>query len=315
MLLTGSCNVNRKLILRVRKLADMSVTLGLFGVNHGVCATPDTAIRVSALAERLGYDSLWIGEHVVVPRPWAAPSPLAPSHPVLDPLTTLAFLAARTERVLLATGIVILPQRQPVVLAKQLSSLDVLSGGRLVFGMGIGYLEPEMRAVGVSMADRGARAVEYLKVMRSLWEDDAPAFHGQYVHFDGVDAHPRPVQRPLPVIVGGHSRAAHRRAARYGNGWYGWQLDRRETATHMESLRRAADEAGREFGELSIIVSPTESLDPEVVRDYAKLGVTRLVVVPRRDFVGSDVPLADIEDFVRANAPPRVGAEPLDLRP
>lgn len=144
-------------------------TLGLFGANMGACAAPDGASRTGALAEQLGYDSLWVGEHVVAPSPRVAPSPIEPDYPILDPLVSLGLMAAATRRVRLATGIVILPQRNPVVLVKELASLDVLSGGRLVFGLGVGYVEPEMRAVGVPMTGRGARADEYLAAMRALW--------------------------------------------------------------------------------------------------------------------------------------------------
>ena len=138
-------------------------TLGLFAHQHGCCATAEGARRLGTLAEELGYDSLWMGEHVVAPSPRIPPSPQEPDSPILDPLVALAFMAAVTERLRLATGIIILPQRNPVVLAKQLASLDVVSGGRVVFGMGVGYLEPEMRAVGVPMEGRGARSDEYVR--------------------------------------------------------------------------------------------------------------------------------------------------------
>jgi probable F420-dependent oxidoreductase len=276
----------------------------------GVCATADAAIRIGALAEELGYDSLWMGEHVVAPSPRVKPSPIEPDYPILDPLVTLARVAGETERVRLATGIVILPQRNPVVLAKQLASLDVLSEGRLVFGMGVGYVEPEMRAVGVPMEGRGARADEYLQAMRSLWEDEAPAFSGRHVKLVGVDAHPRPVQGRIPVVVGGHSPAAHRRAVRHGDGWYGFRLDREATAAQIDSLRREAEAAGRDFDELSITVSPSEALDAEVVGRYGELGVDRLAVVPPPDFWQGRQSVPEVEDFVRANAPERVGAEP-----
>lgn len=284
-------------------------TLGLFGINMGACASADGAIQIGAMAEQLGYDSLWAGEHVVAPKPRVAPSPIEPEYPILDPLVTLALMAAETQRVRLATGIVILPQRNPVVLAKELASLDVLSRGRLVFGMGVGYLEPEMRAIGVPMEDRGTRAVEYLQAMRSLWADEAPAFRGTYVEFDGVDAHPRPLQRSIPVVVGGHSLAAHRRAAKHADGWYGFMLDRRATAAQVDSLRREAQAAGREPDELTITVSPSEPLNPDVVRDYGNLGVSQLVLVPRPGFWRPDASLSDIDAIVRANAPERVGAE------
>jgi probable F420-dependent oxidoreductase len=285
-------------------------TLGLFGINMGVCVTADAAItEIAVLAEQLGYDSLWMGEHVVAPSPRVRPSPIEPDYPILDPLVTLALVAGKTERMLLATGIVILPQRNPVVLAKELATLDVLSGGRLVFGLGVGYVEPEMRAVGVPMEGRGARADEYLQAMRALWHDDAPAFRGRHVEFDAVDAHPRPLQRPLPVVIGGNSRPAHRRTVAHGQGWYGFMLDREQTAEQIESLRREAAAAGRDFDQLTITVSPSEPLDPEVVRDYGAMGVGRLALVPPPDYWRGRQSMPDFEEFVRANAPERVGAE------
>jgi probable F420-dependent oxidoreductase len=192
-------------------------TLGLFALNQH--ATGEALRRVGPLAEELGYDSLWMGEHIVVPDPREPPSPMDPLDPILDSLVALSFLAALTTRIRLATGIVILPQRNPLVLAKQLASVDVVSGGRLVFGMGVGYLEPEMTAIGVPMERRGTRSVEYLQAMRALWEQEQPSFEGEFARFSGVNAHPRPVQRPLPVVMAGHSAAAHRRAARHAQGW------------------------------------------------------------------------------------------------
>jgi probable F420-dependent oxidoreductase len=286
----------------------VTITLGFFGVNNGVCTTPDAVAEVGVLAEELGYDSLWIGEHAVLPRPWAQPSPLQPDHPILDPLVTLAFLAARTERIRLATGIVILPQRNPVVLAKELASLDVLSSGRLLFGLGVGYLEPEMRAIGVSMADRGRRADEYIQAMRTLWTDEEPSFAGKHVRIAGVDAYPRPVQQRLPLVIGGHSQAALDRAARHGDGWLGWRLDLDKAGPMIDGLRAAADRAGRDFAELTITIAPAEQLSPEVVAGYAKLGVHRLVAVLTDNFKGGTGTTLDaMVDFVRQNAPERMG--------
>src|SRR4051794_10205194 len=275
----------------------------------GVCASADGAVRIAGLAEELGYESLWMGEHVVAPSPRVRPSPIEPDYPIPHPVVTLARVAGETERVRLATGIVILPQRNPVVLAKELASLDVLSGGRLVFGIGVGYGEPEMRAVGVPMEGRGARADEYLQTMRSLWEDEAPAFQGRHVELGGVDAHPRPVQARIPVVVGGNSPAAFRRAVRHGDGWYGFMLDRFATEAAIDSLRREAESADRDFAELSITVSPSEPLDEGVLADYEALSVDRLALVPPADFWRNRSPLAEVEEFVRANAPARVGAE------
>jgi probable F420-dependent oxidoreductase len=277
-------------------------TIGLFAVNSHACAAPEAAAQVAALAERLGYDSLWAGEHVVVPSPRVEPSPMEPDEPILDPLVALAHLAARTERVLLGTGLIVLPQRNPLVLAKQAASLDVLSSGRLILGIGVGYLEPELTAIGVPMAGRGARADEYLAAMRSLWEDEAPGFEGDHVRFEGVDAYPRPVQRPLPVVVGGHSAAAHRRAARHADGWYGFLIGLRAMAEQRDSLRAAIERAGRERP-LHVSISPSRPLDEGVVAAYAELGVNRLIVIPPPGLA-----LDEVLRFVEVNAPERLGA-------
>jgi probable F420-dependent oxidoreductase len=289
----------------VRRLADVSTpTIGLFAINSHACAGPEAAARIAALAERLGYDSLWAGEHVVVPSPRVSPSPMEPDEPILDPFIALAHVAAHTERVRLGVGVVILPQRNPLVLAKQIASLDVLCGGRLMLGVGVGYLEPEMRAVGVPMEGRGSRADEYLAAMRSLWEDPAPAYRGRYVEFEGVDAHPRPLQSPLPVVVGGHTRQAHRRAARSADGWYGFMMGLRAMREQSELMRSAIAEAGRERP-LEVSITPSRPLDREVVGAYADLGVHRLIVAPP---VG--LSLDELVEFVERNAPAQVGGAP-----
>jgi probable F420-dependent oxidoreductase len=257
-------------------------TIGLFLHNVAVQSDPAVAARVARHAEDLGYDSLWAGEHVVVPRPRVAPSPMEPDEPILDPLVLLAHLAAHTSRVRLGTGVIVLPQRNPLVLAKQLASLDVVSGGRLVVGVGAGYLEPELTAIGVPMAERGARTDEYLAAMRALWTSDAPAYTGTHVRFAGVDAHPRPVQCPLPVVIGGRAAAAHRRAARDADGWYGYLHSPESTADHVAALRTAAADAGRDRA-LHVSVTPERRLDAATVQAYADAGVDRLVVAPRPD--------------------------------
>jgi probable F420-dependent oxidoreductase len=275
---------------------DSRPSIGLFGLNHH--AGPEELARFAPLAEELGYDSLWMGEHVVVPDPRRPPSPMEPDEPIQDPLVALAFAAAHTKRIRVATGIVILPQRNPVVLAKELASLDALSGGRLMFGMGVGYLEPEMTAVGVPMERRGARADEYLAAMRALWEQERPSFKGEFVRFSEVNAYPRPVQRPLPVVIAGHSAAAHRRAARSGDGWYGFLLDLEQTAEQVDGLRRELRAAGRDIDELELTVSPSVRLDAETLDGYGRLGIDRIVLVPRP---GSS--LEQLEQLIRRHAP------------
>ncbi|MEU6780035.1 TIGR03619 family F420-dependent LLM class oxidoreductase [Nonomuraea angiospora] len=273
------------------------MTLGFHMPNGYAGADRRGATRIAALAEELGYDSLWTADHVVLPSPRVEPSPLEPGAPLLDAVVSLAFLAAHTERILLATGCVVLPQRDPLVLAKQLASVDVLSGGRLVFGAVAGYLEPELRALGVPLEGRGERTAEYLRAMRALWEQDEPAFHGRYVSFEGVDAYPRPLGR-VPVVMGGHTRAAHRRAAELADGWYGWMLGLRAAAAQVESVRAEAAAAGTT---LHVSVTPARPLDPGTARAYADAGVDRLILAHR-----PGLSLAEVEDFLRRNAPGRL---------
>jgi probable F420-dependent oxidoreductase len=279
-------------------------TVGLFAINFHACADPQVSGQVAQLAERLGYDSVWAGEHVVLPSPRVEPSPMEPEDAILDPLVALTHVAAHTERIRLGTGVLLLPQRNPVVLAKQVASLDVLSGGRLILGIGVAYLEPEMRAIGVPMEGRGSRSDEYLAAMRSLWEDEAPGFHGRFADFEGVDAHPRPVQRPLPVVVGGHSERAFLRAARHADGWYGFLTGLRAMAQYRDGLRAAIEQAGR-TRPLHVSVSPSRPMDAETVRAYADLGVDRLIVAPP-----PGLSLDELLEFVEANAPERIGATP-----
>jgi probable F420-dependent oxidoreductase len=255
--------------------------LGVFGLNAAPAYRREDTLRLARLAEELGYDSVWAGEHVVVPSPRVRPSPMDPDDPILDPLIHLAFLAAATEQLLLATGIIILPQRNPLVLAKQAASLDVLSGGRLVLGIGAGYLEPELAALGVPLDERGARTDDYLAAMRAVWIGSGPvAYDGRFAHFSDVEAHPRPVQPGGPrIVVGGHTPPAFRRAVAHGHGWYGFALTPDTAAECVDGLRRATGEVDRpaELGELEITVTPRRWPDRETVDGFAAAGVHRLV--------------------------------------
>ncbi len=253
---------------------------GLFGINVGACADPETATAVARAAEDAGFDSVWTGEHVVLPDPQVPPSPSAPDNPMLDPAVALSFIAARTERIRLGTGIIILPQRNPVILAKELASLDVLSGGRLIFGLGVGYLQPEFDALGVPFAERGPRATEYVEAIRALWTQPNPEYKGQFVQFGGIQAQPRPVQKPHPpIIMGANSPPAFRRTVRLGNGWFGFALDVEAAERSIAALREAERSCDRaaELGPLEISVTPPGRIDADSVRRYADLGVDRLI--------------------------------------
>jgi len=269
---------------------------GLFGINFGPCADPDAAVRVAQAAEAAGLESVWTGEHVVLPDPQVAPSPVPPHVPMLDPAVSLAYVAGATQRIRLGTGIIILPQRNPVVLAKELASVDVVSQGRLIAGFGAGYLEPEFVALGAPFSDRGARTNEYIEVIRTLWTMAKPQFAGRFHRFSGIDAHPRPVQRPHPpIVIGGVSPPAFRRAVRQCNGWYGFALTAEETAGCVRQLA----EAGRRYsrpatlGNIDITVTPRAKLDADSARRFADLGVDRLVVTTRATTVDDMLRLVD----------------------
>jgi probable F420-dependent oxidoreductase len=202
--------------------------------------------------------------------------------PFLDPAVALTWAAAHTERIRLATGIVILPQRNPLVLAKEIASLDVLSGGRAILGVGAGYLHQEFRALGIPFEGRGRRTDESIDAMRALWNQEKPEFTGTHHAFAGVDARPRPIQPGgVPIVVGGTSPGALRRAVSRGNGWYGFALDPESTARSLEGLEKARTEVARppELGALEISITPPPGVDAKGVERYAELGVDRLVLM------------------------------------
>jgi probable F420-dependent oxidoreductase len=253
--------------------------LALFGLHRGSSVDPEVMARRARRAEEVGFESLWVGDHIALPFTGGDP----PTQPRLESVIAVTYMAAVTSRVRLAIGVIVLPQRQPVLLAKQLASVDLLSKGRLTVGIGVGYVEEELRALGASLADRGARTDEYLAAMRALWAEPVPAFDGRYVSFSGVVQRPRPAQCPHPpIVIGGHSAAAYRRALLTGNGWYGWDLDLAQTGEALTSLRDAAGALQRppDLGELEITITPPGIPDLETAQRYAELGVHRLAIQP-----------------------------------
>lgn len=263
--------------------------IGVQGLNIGEVSGPDETRRLAQLAESLGYSSWWASDHVVLPSPRVDPSPSEPDTVIVDPLVSLSFVAAATSTLRLATGIVILPQRNPLVLAKQAASLDVLSGGRFTLGVAAGYVEPEMSAVGVSFGDRGQRTDEYIDAMNALWYSEAPAFSGKFVSFSGVDAYPRPSN--LRVVVGGHSAAALRRAVNRAQGWFGIGTPA-DIRGHLARMpERPAD--------FRISVSAQVPLSASVVREYEDLGVDELVIYPPMFGASVDEVLEKNAEFAR----------------
>jgi probable F420-dependent oxidoreductase len=279
--------------------SDEPLRVGLFNVNTEPTIQPSSLAQIGTLAEALGYDSVWVGEHPILPDPSDREGRFDPRLRICDPLTVLSFLAMATHRIRLATGLIVLPLHNPVILAKQLASLDILSSGRLTFGFGMGYIESEAAAVGVPFAERTQMAMEFLGAMHSLWYDERPGFVGKHVSFQGVDAHPRPVQQPIPVVAGGHSRAAFRRAVTRAHGWYGFMLRPDEVTACLEGLRNAAAGLHRpeQLGPLEITVTPKGRLTPELVGRFRQAGVHRMVLCPP-----DGLTLAGLEGYLRRHA-------------
>ena len=258
--------------------------IGYYGVNCGPFDNPDSIRRIATTAEAAGYESLWTAEHVVLVDPQAGGSPFPPDAAFVDTIASLAFLAAVTERVTLGSGILLLPQRDPIVVAKELAGIDVLSKGRLLVGVGVGYVEGEYDALGIPYAERGARMAEHIDVLRTMWSD-APGLDGRFSSFSGIQQRPRPTQRPGPPIhIGASARPALRRAVAQAEGWYGFFNDPDSTAATLTTLAELADEVDRpaELGELEISITPPLPVDRDLARRYEDLGVDRLVLV--RDF-------------------------------
>ncbi len=261
----------------------MSGTLkfGITGMSGGVASYPEALVTISQAAEAAGFDSIWAGEHIILPD---SSTRMPPTYRLLNPLLALTYMAAHTKTIKLGTGVLLLPQHEPLLLAKELATLDVLSGGRLMVGIGVGWSEEEYQALGISYNDRGARADEYLAAMRVLWTEDKPVYHGKYVSFQGVEAHPHPIQQPHPpIITGGRAPAVIRRTIEQANGWYGYAYDLDEAAVAISQIREAAKRYHRpaSLGELEISIAPRIPIDKETAQRFADLGVHRLIFIPQ----------------------------------
>jgi len=260
--------------------------IGWFGIGSGLLADKGGVNAVGQAADDLGFESLWVGEHPVLIDPRQAPSPLPPHTPLLDPVAVLSYLACSTSRVKLGTGIVILPLRNPVILAKQMATADVLSDGRVILGVGVGYVPGEYAAIGVDFATRGRRADEYIDALRSLWRDDPPFSHGEFTSISGVQCRPQPIQPGgVPIVASGAARPALRRAVKRADGWYGFFVDTERCAQMLDELAELSESGGRPggLGKLEITVTPPGgAASADEVARYEELGVDRLVLM--RDF-------------------------------
>lgn len=263
----------------------MRVGLHALGIGDG--ARPEVVRAVATAAETHGFARLWCGEHVVlvdepVSRyPYSANGRIAvPSDADwLDPLLALSFAAAVTSRIGLATGVLLLPEHHPVVVAKQAATLDMLSAGRFTLGVGTGWSAEEFAALGVPFAGRGRRTEEYLAAMRTVWAEDPASFAGEFTRFDAIRVHPKPLRGGrLPVVVGGNSDAALRRAVASGDGWYGFNLPVADVRSRVAVLADECARRGRALDELTVAVSLSDGT-PEQLPDLDAAGVTEVVVV------------------------------------
>ncbi|MEJ5254018.1 MAG: LLM class F420-dependent oxidoreductase [Acidimicrobiales bacterium] len=267
----------------------------LFGIlppyRAGVAADPAWMVEFAQHAEAVGFESLYTVEHVVVQAGYAARYPYAAGGrmplpdecPIPDPLDLLAFLAGVTERIVLATGILVLPEHHPVQLAKRVATIDVLSGGRMRLGVGVGWMREEIEAVGVDFDTRGVRTDEAIEALRALWRDDEASFEGRFFSFHRAISRPQPVQPGgVPIHVGGHSAAAARRAGRFGDGFQPLGLDGDALALRMAQLRSAAEEAGRDPEAIELSLGGLlDAVGPDEVHRAEACGATRLVLSTR----------------------------------
>ncbi len=264
-----------------------------FASGIGIDST--SAIEISKRAEAAGFDSVWGGEHVIIPEeidskyPYTVDGkiPAGPDTPILDPLIWLAYVAAAAPTLKLGTCILILPQRNPVILAKELGTLDSLTDGRVELGIGVGWMKEEFDAIGVPWERRGARTDEYVDAMRALWANDMAEFHGEFVNFPPVSCNPRPVNGDIPIVVGGDTDLAIRRAAKYAQGYFPGTGDTEELKGLMQRLDAALEANDREAGSVEINAMFAMQMGDPVggAAQLAEMGVDR-VMLPAFFFAG-----------------------------
>lgn len=267
---------------------------GFIPPHHWGVENPQDVLAVAKRAEELGFDSVWVNHHVlhtgfVLDR--------LGSRPYYDTLTVLTYIAALTDKIRLGTSVIVLPYLNPIVLAKTLATLDVLSGGRLTVGIGVGGIREESVALGSNFAQRGAYTDEGIAIMKELWTEEDPSFQGRFYSFSGVKFSPKPLQKPHPPIwVGGHSPGALRRAARLGDAWHPSGLSPTELGKRLQDLKVQMSAAGRPMSEITIaarteldvldspVAEPQEPMrgTPDQllrsIESYRNLGVTEMVL-------------------------------------
>jgi probable F420-dependent oxidoreductase len=263
--------------------------VGLAFANTGPFAEPKGLVEMAVAAENAGVESVWTVEHVIWPSTYDSEYPYSSSgkmpgdktSPIPDPLVWLAFVAAHTTTLQLATGIVILPERNPLVFAKEVATLDSLSNGRVQLGIGVGWLEEEFDALGISWARRGARTDEYVHAMRELWAGDDANYHGEFVSFTNVSSNPKPAKGSVPIVIGGHSVAAATRAGRLGDGFFPGKGSIAELTELIDVVRQSAAEHDRDPAAVEITAAHPGLFGGDPVgaaEELRSIGVDRTIV-------------------------------------
>ena len=258
--------------------------------NTGPFASAEGATAIARAAEDAGFESIWTVEHVLVPKDYESEYPYAKSGkmpgsddaPIPDPLIWLTWVAAQTTTLKLATGILILPQRNPAITAKEVATLDRLSGGRVILGVGAGWLEEEFRALDVPFEKRGKRLDDYIAAMRELWTEDEVDHDSEFVQWAKVISRPQP-EASVPIVIGGHTEVAARRAGRLGDGFFPGRGSPATLASLIGVMRGAADAAGRDADAIEITTGGAAAFAPdplEALAELEALGVHRVVVPP-----------------------------------
>jgi probable F420-dependent oxidoreductase len=264
---------------------------GVMFANVGPMTYPEGAVAIAQAAEAGGFESLWTVEHALVPEGYQSTYPYSDSgrmpgpddSDIPDPLIWLAYVAGQTSTIRLGTGILILPQRNPIIVAKEIATLDRLSGGRVELGVGVGWLEEEFDAIGVPFAERGRITDDHIETLRALWSDGPTTRASEYSNFGPAFSRPRPTQERIPIVIGGHTKAAARRAGRLGDGFFPGGGSHEDLAELIAIMRTTAEEHGRDPDAIEV-TSPgnlalgSKALDE--VKALADLGVSRVIVPP-----------------------------------
>jgi probable F420-dependent oxidoreductase len=262
--------------------------VGYFALGIAQGTNPEWVRAIATNAERLGFETIWAPEHVVLLDQYASKYPytagefpMPTATPFGDPFTTLAYAAACTSKIKLATGICLVPEHNPLVLAKTVATTDRLSGGRFILGAGIGWLEEEFQAIGVSWERRAQRTREYIEAMRKLWSEDLSSYSGEFVKFNQARSFPKPANgKSVPVRFGGESGPALRRVAEYGDGWIGFNLSADQAAAKIKRIEELLKMNGRKRSDVYLAVSPyTNPIKPDDLKRYRDAGAEEVALV------------------------------------